>query len=221
MKVLQASVSFSGISPAVEFNNTLYFAGNAIYENDVMAAVNHCEALGYDEKDIIIDSIVGGSTELSFFNPELENSFGIMRRASELWKFYDTMHGVMRAKNGHPDVNFRYVIGPTFTMPSKFLPMQYTLSETHSLMDHGERDANRAIVNLLQYPEDELEKRLNHPTTLRYYNQTRQQKYIDAMKASFDLFIKNETNKVLEAGHPLPTHELLESQKEDLSSYLQ
>ena len=173
MKILQASISFSGVSPAIEFNDELFFSGNAIYENDVMAAINHCEALGYDEPDIVIDSIVGGSTELAAFHPHVENSFGVMRRASELWKFYDTMHGVMRAKNGHPKVNFRYVIGPSFNMPSKFLPLQYTLTETKQLMDHGERDASRAIVNLLNYPEEELNRRLTHPTTIKYYNQER------------------------------------------------
>ena len=173
MKVLQASISFSGISPALEFNDSLYFSGNAIYENDVMGAINHCELLGYDEADIIIDSIVGGSTELSNFNPHMENSFGVMRRASELWKFYDTMHGIMRAKNGHPSVNFRYVIGPSFNMPSKFLPLQYTLSETHELMQHGERDANRSISNLLNFPEQEMNRRLSHATTIRYYNTAR------------------------------------------------
>lgn len=173
MKILEASISFSGISTAVEYNDSLYFSGNAIYESDVMAAINHCEALGYEEEDIIIDSIIGGSTELSNFNPKFENAFGVMRRASELWKYYDTMHGVMRAKNGHPGVNFRYVIGPSFNMPSKFLPLQYTLTETHTLMDHGERDANRAIVNLLNYPDDEFARRLKHPTTIKYYNEAR------------------------------------------------
>ncbi len=42
IKILQASVSFSGISPAVEAFGQLYFSGNAIYENDVIGAINHC-----------------------------------------------------------------------------------------------------------------------------------------------------------------------------------
>ena len=67
IKILQASVSFSGISPAIEFGDDLLIAGNAIYENDVMSAINHCEALGYAEEQIVIDSIVGGATELPNF----------------------------------------------------------------------------------------------------------------------------------------------------------
>lgn len=56
--LLQASVAFSGVTPSVAIMDALYFAGSAIYENDVTAAINHCEAVGYAEEDIIIDTIL-------------------------------------------------------------------------------------------------------------------------------------------------------------------
>ena len=77
-----------------------------------MAAINHCEMLGYEEEDIIIDSILGGATKLPSFETRGKNSLSIMTRSSELWKHYETIRGVMRAKNGHTGVNFRYLIGP-------------------------------------------------------------------------------------------------------------
>ncbi len=43
IKILQASVSFSGMSPAISIFDQLYFSGNAIYENDVSSAIKHCE----------------------------------------------------------------------------------------------------------------------------------------------------------------------------------
>jgi predicted patatin/cPLA2 family phospholipase len=61
IKVLQASVAFSGMSPAIEINDSLYLTGNIIYENDVASAITHCEKLGYPRKDIIIDSLLAGS----------------------------------------------------------------------------------------------------------------------------------------------------------------
>lgn len=33
------------------------------------------------------------------------------------------MLGLLRAKAGHPAVNFRYVIGPSETIPSKTIPI--------------------------------------------------------------------------------------------------
>ena len=53
-----------------------------------------------------------------------------MSRSSELWKYYESIRGVMRAKNGHTGVNFRFLIGPQFNMPTKMLPISFTLDET-------------------------------------------------------------------------------------------
>lgn len=78
IKILQASVSFSGITPAIEAFDSLYFSGSAIYENDVMAAINHCESLGYAEADIVIDAIVGGSTTVPKYDGAKANTFSIM-----------------------------------------------------------------------------------------------------------------------------------------------
>ena len=58
--MLKASVTFSGVSPAIFANNSLYMTGNAIYENDIMSVINHCSDLGYKDSDIVIDSIISG-----------------------------------------------------------------------------------------------------------------------------------------------------------------
>jgi len=47
--LLKASFAFSGVTPAIEALNGLYISGSSIYENDVTAAINHCEAMGYSE----------------------------------------------------------------------------------------------------------------------------------------------------------------------------
>jgi hypothetical protein len=39
------------------------------------------------------------------------------------------MFGLLRAKNGHPDVNFRYIIGPQREMASKIIPIDYSKEE--------------------------------------------------------------------------------------------
>lgn len=126
LEILKASVTYSGIAPAVELKGELFFSGSAIYENDVMSAINHCEALGYDEEDIIIDTIVGGSPYLSEFNGADANTWSVLRRTGEVIKFYEVIHGVLRAKSGHTGVNFRYLVGPTFSMPSKIVPIKFS-----------------------------------------------------------------------------------------------
>lgn len=88
LKMLEASVSFSGISPAVEHDGSLFFSGDSVYENDVLSVINHCESMGYAEKDIVIDTIVSGVLDVPHFNPKGANSFSILRRSSELFKYY-------------------------------------------------------------------------------------------------------------------------------------
>jgi len=39
IKILKASVSFSGVTPPVPALKSLYFSGSAIYENDVISAI--------------------------------------------------------------------------------------------------------------------------------------------------------------------------------------
>lgn len=126
LEILKASVTYSGISPAVEVMGQLFFSGSAIYENDVMSAINHCEAMGYNEDDIVIDTIVGGSPYLQEFDTSRANTWSVLRRSGEVIKFYEVIHGVLRAKSGHTGVNFRYLVGPTFTMPSKIVPIKFS-----------------------------------------------------------------------------------------------
>ena len=138
-----------------------------------MATINHCEKLGYKEEDIIIDSILGGATKLSSFDAKAKSSIQIMQRSSELWRHYEIIRGVVRAQNGHKGVNFRFLIAPQFSMPTKMLPIQFSLDETSLLLDHGERDANLVIKRLLNDPENEFEIRRSSPFTMRYYNKER------------------------------------------------
>jgi len=47
------------------------------------------------------------------------------------------MYGNLRAKNGHPNVSFRYVIGPLREMPSKIVPIDYSPSEVSKQIELG------------------------------------------------------------------------------------
>lgn len=88
LNVLVASISFSGISPAIEFDDQIFISGNAIYENDVLSVINHCECLGYKEEDIVIDTILSGPRDIPYFDSEGINAFSVLRRASEVEKYY-------------------------------------------------------------------------------------------------------------------------------------
>jgi hypothetical protein len=74
-----------------------YVAGSAIYETDVISPIVHCENLGYEEEDIIIDVILGGTPHLQRVNAYYYNALKIMQRTLEVMDYYDNMFGILRA----------------------------------------------------------------------------------------------------------------------------
>jgi hypothetical protein len=54
---------------------------------------------------------------------------------------YEVKFGLMRAQKSHPDVNFRYVMGPTRDLPNKIVPVEFTTEEVKRLIKYGEQDA--------------------------------------------------------------------------------
>lgn len=177
LELLKASVTFSGISPAVRLGDQLYMTGKAIYENDVLSVINHCESLGYKDEEIVIDTIISGLKEPGLYNHEGVNAFSVLKRSSEVFKYYQHMHGIMRAKDGHRDVNFRYVVAPSFDMPTKIMPLKYTPEESKSLLNSGKRDSERSIYELLHKTDQEIIKRINSPVELRFHNKERQARH--------------------------------------------
>lgn len=94
-----------------------------MYENDVTTAINHCENIGYAEKDIVIDTILTGPSTIEEFKTQGMNSFQVSYQSSVLWEYYKRVRGIMFAKVAHSGVNFRHVIGPTYDLANKIIPI--------------------------------------------------------------------------------------------------
>ena len=129
IKVLQASISFPGVFKTVEFQDSLWFTGSAIYEIDVLGPINHCRELGYKDKYINVDAIVSGNPKLNSVYANIFNAFGIIERTTEVMDYYEMIFGVVKAQMGHPKVNFRHIIGPPRKMANRIIPLQFTSDE--------------------------------------------------------------------------------------------
>ena len=51
------------------------------------------------------------------------NALQISGRTVELMKYYNLMRGVMVAKQGHPEISMRYIIGPSEKPATANLPI--------------------------------------------------------------------------------------------------
>jgi hypothetical protein len=126
---LQASLSFPGVFKAVEAFDSLWFTGSSIYEIDILAPIKHCERMGYKEEDIVMDVILSGSPHLPHALANYYNAFGMLERTLEVSTYYRAMYGLIRARDGHPGVQFRHIIGPNRSMANKIVPIEYTVAE--------------------------------------------------------------------------------------------
>lgn len=55
-------------------------------------------------------------------------------------RYYERMFGLIRAKGGHPEVNFRHVIGPQREMANKIVPVEMTRKEAQHQIKLGAKD---------------------------------------------------------------------------------
>mmetsp|Transcript_15938 Transcript_15938/g.24642 ORF Transcript_15938/g.24642 Transcript_15938/m.24642 type:complete len:98 (+) Transcript_15938:749-1042(+) len=94
-----------------------------------MTPINHCRSLGYDDENIVIDTVLSGNPHIEHSLASFYNAFGVAKRTFELMQYYERMFGVLRAKSGHPDVKFRYVIGPNREMSNKVVPVEVSRGE--------------------------------------------------------------------------------------------
>jgi len=63
--VLYAQFAQAGFFPPVEYNSTDYYDGSTIYDLDIFSLVNQCKLMGYEESDIIIDTILTSERSLA------------------------------------------------------------------------------------------------------------------------------------------------------------
>jgi len=75
IQALKASVSYPGIFSPHTAWDSLWFSGSAIWDIDVPAPVLRCKAMGYEEKDIVMDVIVDSAPEIKEIDASRYNSF--------------------------------------------------------------------------------------------------------------------------------------------------
>ena len=92
----------------------------------------HCRELGYEDKDIVVDVVLSGNPHLNHVLAKVYNSLSVAERTFEIMQYYERMFGLLRAKQGHTDVDFRYIIGARRQMANKIVPEQFTKDEVES-----------------------------------------------------------------------------------------
>jgi len=147
--VMFASFSIPGYFAPAVVDGSSYFDGSAIWDIDITSVVNKCMELGFKAADIVVDVIMVDNTTLAFENTTDYNSLEMLFRYLEIARYYGTFDGLLRAQFAYPDVNFRYIVGPSSKLPeSRFhVPLNLNSTQMEEMFEMGISDAKN-IINL-------------------------------------------------------------------------
>jgi len=76
-----------------------------------MAPIIRCLDNGYEQKDIVIDAIIGNNKVIEEVDVSEFNAFSMAKRTYELMHYYSQREGLLKAEMAYPDVTFRHTIG--------------------------------------------------------------------------------------------------------------
>jgi hypothetical protein len=119
---LYASFAFPGFFAPVSAFGSSWFDGGAVYDLDVFSAINHCLKT-VPEEDVVVDVVLTSSGHLKHVDAEDYRSISMLFRYLEISSYYHSMDGLIRARFAYPNVNFRYVIAPTVSLPTSKFPL--------------------------------------------------------------------------------------------------
>jgi|Transcript_39330 predicted patatin/cPLA2 family phospholipase len=142
--VMYAQFAQAGIFPPVEYNNTDYFDGSTIWDLDIFSVVNQCQAMGFKDEDIVVDTILTSEKTLKVVDASDYKSIQMLWRYLEVSRYYSNMDGLLRAQFAYPDVHFRHTVAPSKDMPSSFYPLNLDQSQVDEIWDLGVTDGTKA-----------------------------------------------------------------------------
>jgi len=152
-EMLEGIVS-SGTPPFVfphqQFRGSVYADGGCIVNLDYFAAVERCREVVDKDSDITIDLIFD-------FKPAIQNDTKSFTTLDVAWRVYleilpynNAFWFYYSALNAYPDVNFRYVILPTSSIPDgrvPDVPLDFSKKVLENEIKLGKEDAQKAIDN--------------------------------------------------------------------------
>ena len=145
--VLYAPFAQAGIFPPVEYQSTDFFDGSTIWDLDIFSVVNQCQAMGYADSDIIVDTILTSEKTLKTVDASDYKSIQMLWRYLEVSRYYSNMDGLLRAQFAYPNVTFRHTVAPSTSMPSSWYPLNLESAEVDTIFQLGVTDGTAAAAS--------------------------------------------------------------------------
>lgn len=142
-----ASSAMPGVFPPIMRDDQVLLDGGIVWKNDAHNAIQWCRDKGYTDEQIIVDWIVCAidhkvpADEIVDFK-----TIGLALRAYGLHEFFGARNDIDRTLELFPDVNFRYIVGPSEPLSVNFLiPLDFSREHLDKSIRIGEKDGKAAV----------------------------------------------------------------------------
>jgi predicted patatin/cPLA2 family phospholipase len=140
-----SSGAYPVMMPMNKFRNVTYIDGGVKINLNVFSAVNRCIDEGYSYEQIYVDAILCTSKNLEEFDKDKYHSLNVLERMVEIFGYDYSMRDLEYAYRLFPKVNFRYVVGPSVSLPSGAIPMAFKPAQIESMIQTGLKDGKAAV----------------------------------------------------------------------------
>ena len=139
-----SSGSIPVVFPPQHFHGYVLMDGGTVWDINIDSAVNQCLDAGYDEKDIIMDVIVCGYSEIEE-KTITNNAYHNYEEGQSIRNLYSFNNAIQPYLRSYPDVETRYYIqGRDYDcdVPSSII---FNNSTTWCLQEKGRADAKKFL----------------------------------------------------------------------------
>lgn len=144
--VMRSSSAVPVVFPYVNYKNYTFMDGGVINCLNLGAAINACRDRVDSDKDIYVDVVLDDYTAaLNPVNSDDDSAFSILSRAFSIMYYYNSIELLIEAQAEFPNINFRYTVAPSQSLPTGTLPLGFKHDEILQMIAIGQKDGLAAI----------------------------------------------------------------------------
>lgn len=110
---IYASASAYVQMPIVKYNELLLTEGSIRYTADILGVINYCIGQGYNESDIIVDTIFTQYSDLDVVDASKYKTIEVVARVAQIYNYDNINTSIEVAINTFPNAKYRYILRPT------------------------------------------------------------------------------------------------------------
>lgn len=132
--------------PPQNFQKSIWADGGCVINLDVFSAIERCMEVVPKEEQIIVDMIFCSGAHMEKVDVGGKwTTVEVMRRVATVKNYDSAMWFVYNAMNAYPNVNYRYIIVPSKTMPGGAVPLDFDHKNLEQEIELGTSDAHSVL----------------------------------------------------------------------------